>query len=134
MSERKEHTMILPLDHMAGIPSNILDQSGLRIARCDFDGQMCQEANDNAAYIIKCVNEYSCQKLPAKESYVAACYRLEQQLAASQSREAELRKCVALYADQTLWQKWLGEPRLWVSTVGPKPAQACLDKLKGGGV
>lgn len=60
--------------------------------------------------------------------------RLEQQLAASQSREAELRKCVALYADQTLWQKWLGEPRLWVSTVGPKPAQACLDKLKGGGV
>lgn len=107
-----EHDMLLPLAAMAGIPSNVLDQSGMRIARCDYDGEMCPEGDANAAYIIKCVNSY----------------------AALQADNAELRKCVALYADQTLWQKWLGEPRLWVSTVGPKPAQACLDKLKGGGV
>lgn len=53
----QEHDMLLPLDHMHGIKSNILDQTGKRIARCDFDGEMCAEADANAAYIIKCVND-----------------------------------------------------------------------------
>lgn len=47
-------------------------------------------------------------------------------------RESKLRKCVELYAKQALWQKWLGEQQLWVSTVGPKPAQKCLEELKHG--
>lgn len=53
-----------------------------------------------------------------------------EQLLALQAENANLRKCVELYAKQALWQKWLGEQQLWVSTVGPKPAQKCLEELK----
>lgn len=57
----QEHDMMLPLDTMAGMPTNILDQTGKRIARCDYDGDFCAEAAANAAYIIKCVNTLAAQ-------------------------------------------------------------------------
>lgn len=63
-----EHFMILPLSNMYHIKSNILDQTGLRIARCDFDGQMCDEADANATYIIKCVNGYGALRTALNES------------------------------------------------------------------
>lgn len=42
---------------MAGMPTNVLDSSGLRVARCDFDGDFNHpEAIANAKRIIECVN------------------------------------------------------------------------------
>lgn len=76
-----EHDMLLPLAAMAGIPSNVLDQRGIRIARCDYDGEMCPEGDANAAYIIKCVNSY----------------------ADLQADNAKLRACVELYANEDNW-------------------------------
>lgn len=91
----KEHSMILPLAHMHNIKSNVLDQSGLRIARCDFDGQMCAEADANAAYIIKCVNGYDALRTALRESTellrVALCmpdgeaYGFVEQIAANEA-------------------------------------------------
>jgi hypothetical protein len=38
---------------MAGMPTNILNAAGLRIARCDFDGDFDHsDARANAAYIV----------------------------------------------------------------------------------
>lgn len=41
-----------PWSHMAGMPTNILNAAGMRIARCDFDGDFNHSAaHANAAYI-----------------------------------------------------------------------------------
>jgi hypothetical protein len=41
-----------PWGHMAGMPTNVLDAGGLRVARCDFDGNFDHpEAHANARLI-----------------------------------------------------------------------------------
>ena len=78
------HDMMLPLVPMAGTPSNVLDQSGLRVARCDFDGQWKPACDANAAYIIKCVNEHerleaalrASTELVRLQDELLACYRI----------------------------------------------------------
>lgn len=77
----------------------------------------------------------------ANEAVIAERDNLRQQLAASQAREAELRKCVELYADVKNWEctDW-GEYHehneeccldgWWVRNgSGCEPAQACLAKV-----
>lgn len=107
-----EHDMLLPLAAMAGIPSNVLDQRGIRIARCDYDGEMCPEGDANAAYIIKCVNSY----------------------ADLQADNAKLRACVELYADSDNWLYSDSQCHLdlWGKTDhGYEPAKKCLEELRG---
>lgn len=41
---------------MAGMPTNILDEGGLRLARCDFDGVFNADAESNARRFIACWN------------------------------------------------------------------------------
>lgn len=41
---------------MAGMPTNILDEGGLRLARCDFDGVLNADAEKNARRFIACWN------------------------------------------------------------------------------
>jgi outer membrane murein-binding lipoprotein Lpp len=42
-----------PWQPMAGMPPNILNDAGLRVARCDFDGDFAHsDAHTNAAYIV----------------------------------------------------------------------------------
>lgn len=41
---------------MAGMPTNILDEGGLRLARCDFDGVFNADAEANARRFIACWN------------------------------------------------------------------------------
>jgi hypothetical protein len=42
---------------MQHMPTNILDQSGLRVARCDFDGDATHpDAQDNAKQICQAMN------------------------------------------------------------------------------
>jgi hypothetical protein len=49
----------MKLSLMSGMPTNILDESGMRVARCDFDGDFeSHEATENAHYIVRCVNSY----------------------------------------------------------------------------
>lgn len=106
-----EHDMLLPLAAMAGIPSNVLDQRGIRIARCDYDGEMCPEGDANAAYIIKCVNSY----------------------ADLQADNAKLRACVELYADEKNWLSMAGSTLrcMWRALQnGYEPAKKCLEELK----
>jgi hypothetical protein len=50
---------------MAGMPTNVLGASGLRVARCDFDGDFTSpEAHANARRIVACVN--ACEGLPTE--------------------------------------------------------------------
>lgn len=50
-SEVAKHTPG-PWTHMAGMPTNILDGGGLRVARCDFDGDFDHpQAHANARLI-----------------------------------------------------------------------------------
>ena len=44
---------------MAGMPTNILDSGGLRLARCDFDGVFNAEAEENAKRFMDCWNAMS---------------------------------------------------------------------------
>lgn len=67
----KEHCMLLPLTEMHGIPTNLLDQSGCRMARCDFDGTVNVDAIKNAKYIKRAVNSYA-DMLAALQAIVAS--------------------------------------------------------------
>lgn len=51
--------MKLPLEPMDGMPTNLLDQTGLRVARCDFDGTVNADAIMNAVDIRLAVNEHA---------------------------------------------------------------------------
>lgn len=47
------------LGHMAGMPTNLLAENGMRVARCDFDGDFdSPEANANAARIVLAWNAF----------------------------------------------------------------------------
>lgn len=56
----QERNLFLPWVQSTTIPTNVIDQSGLRVARCDFDGMDHTHARDNARIICEAVNKLGC--------------------------------------------------------------------------
>lgn len=52
-AEKLRSERVLP---MSGMPTNILDEGGTRLARCDFDGKFTPEAERNSRRFIACWN------------------------------------------------------------------------------
>lgn len=62
-----------PWGLMAGMPTNVLAASGIRVARCDFDGDFSHpETRANAEMIVRAVNSH--------DELVAALKRLSKQM------------------------------------------------------
>jgi hypothetical protein len=59
MTNRMPALMPAPWDVMAGMPTNVLAASGIRVARCDFDGDFSHlESVHNAAFIVLARNAF----------------------------------------------------------------------------
>ena len=78
-----------PYDTMAGMPSNVLTDGGLRVARCDFDGTFNAQTAANGRYFAACSPNVVLALLDALERkdrlLNAACNAL--QLQPRQTRE-----------------------------------------------
>ncbi len=65
---KAKHTST-PWNLMFGMPTNVLGFNGMRVARCDFDGDFNSiEAVENARLIVEAVNAHAESVAPAKLS------------------------------------------------------------------